>query len=93
VTGPVHYQIGLGNLANVVLVLQPELQIQANVSSLLFAPPARRNQMPTWVRGGEMDPSEPINNLIERELETLARQLQCRFYQPLRTKIGMWASG
>ena len=92
VSGPLHFSVGLGNIADAVLELNKRQHFQAGVVGTLLGPPPRRNTQTLWVGSGEWEQGVDANDLIERAFESLARQLQCRFYAPLRGKIREWSA-
>lgn len=84
VEGPLRYQLSVGNLVDAVVTL-PSGMIYEPTDRPLF--PVMPNRLPSWTAQGEWEQDETIDDLIERQLGSLARQLQCSFYRGKQAHI------
>jgi hypothetical protein len=91
VSGPLHYSIALGNLADIALDYDAHEHHPPNVVYDGYSPPPVRSVLPSWIEQGEWDPSESEDDLIERLVWSLARQLQARFSGTLWPQICKFA--
>jgi Putative DNA-binding domain len=92
-TGELLYVMALGNIAGSRLVLPNELSLEL-LSAADRGGAARVNRRPMWSARGEWDPgSVPPDEIIEREFASLARVLQCAWWERLGPAVRKWASG
>jgi len=84
VEGPLRYQLSVGNLVDAVVAL-PSGVIYESPDRPLF--PVMPNKVPYWTVRGEWEQDETVDDLIERQLGSLARLLQCPFYRSKQAVI------
>jgi hypothetical protein len=90
--GPLHYKMQLGNIVDVVLTANPRRGIQI-LPVGAYVLPARPNQVLGWGAEGEWEHGEPVDELIERDFASLARQLQFPSFDMVSTIIRAHLAG
>jgi hypothetical protein len=89
-TGSLLFALGLGNIAGGRLVL-PDETGKRHLTAAEWRTPAHLNRIPMWTSRGEWDPTVEVDDLLEREFASLARVLQCIWYDRLRSQVREWS--
>lgn len=88
--GTLLYAIALGNIAGAIPVLPPNESFR-HLTSLDRIPPTHVNRREAWWARGEWQLGEEVDDLIQRDLLLLARQLQCSWWEEMADEVRHWS--